>query len=353
MLRLQSLAAFALIACFTLPVCAESEGPSPAQIKAAATAFDRGREAYKSEDYREAAEQFESADASAPSASAIELAIRARDKNGELERAATLAALALERHGDDANIQKVAPPIVARAKAELYELKVHCDSECDLTIAAKIVHGEPATDRTLYLAPGNYVVRAGWSGNRSLSKRAQATKGGSGTLEFEAPAAGEASAAVEPPSGDKPPPSKGEGEAEGETEHARSGWSPTVFWTGVGLTAVLAGVTTWSGLDTQANPGVDKVKATCALPNNDRACLDQYNQGVSEQRRTNVLIGVTAGVGLATAVVGLFATDWGPSSKQNLDTTEMVRAKKREQGFSIRPWVAVGGGASVGALGRF
>jgi hypothetical protein len=73
----------------------EVSDPTPAQVRSAAEAFDRGREAYKTEDYVEAAEQFESADANAPSAAALELAIRARDKAGQLDRAATLAALAL------------------------------------------------------------------------------------------------------------------------------------------------------------------------------------------------------------------------------------------------------------------
>ena len=79
----------------------EAVESTPAQVRTAAEAFDRGREAYKSEEYVEAAEQFESADANAPSAAALELAIRARDKAGQLDRAATLAALALVRHPDD------------------------------------------------------------------------------------------------------------------------------------------------------------------------------------------------------------------------------------------------------------
>jgi len=87
----------------------EAAEPTPTQVRSAAEAFDRGREAYKSEEYVEAAEQFESADANAPSAAALELAIRARDKAGQLDRAATLAALALARHPDDPSIQKIAP----------------------------------------------------------------------------------------------------------------------------------------------------------------------------------------------------------------------------------------------------
>ena len=141
--------------------------PTPAQVRTAAEAFDRGREAYKTEDYVEAAEQFESADANAPSPAALELAIRARDKAGQLDRAATLAALALARHPDDPNIQKIAPSIVERAKAELYRLDLKCDEACDVTVAGKITPGRRATDRTVFLISGTYAVRAGWPG-RSL-----------------------------------------------------------------------------------------------------------------------------------------------------------------------------------------
>src|SRR6478752_2224449 len=85
--------------------------PTPAQVRVAAEAFDHGREAYKAEDYVEAAEQFEKADSNAPSPAALELAIRARDKAGELDRAATLLALALKRHPDDENLLKLAPDL--------------------------------------------------------------------------------------------------------------------------------------------------------------------------------------------------------------------------------------------------
>src|SRR4051812_4150813 len=188
---LVSVAAFALVlhsAGFAHAVEEASE-PTPSQVRSAAEAFDRGREAYKTEDFVEAAEQFESADANAPSAAALELAIRARDKANQLDRAATLAALALSRHPDDPNIQKIAPSIIQRAKAELFEIDLKCDDPCDVTVAGKIAPGRRATDRTVFVAPGKYVVRAGWSGDRSLSKTVEANKGASGALDFQAPAA--------------------------------------------------------------------------------------------------------------------------------------------------------------------
>src|SRR4051812_22768973 len=162
MKRLFSVAAFAFVlhGARLARAVEEASEPTPAQVRTAAEAFDRGREAYKTEDYVEAAEQFESADANAPSAAALELAIRARDKAGQLDRAATLAALALARHPDDANIQKIAPSVVERARAELFELNLKCDEACEVTVAGKLAPGRRATDRTVFLLQGSYTVRA-------------------------------------------------------------------------------------------------------------------------------------------------------------------------------------------------
>lgn len=347
-----SVAAFALVlhsAGFAHAVEEASE-PTPAQVRTAAEAFDRGREAYKTEDYVEAAEQFESADSNAPSAAALELAIRARDKAGQLDRAATLAALALARHPDDPNIQKIAPAIVERAKSELFELDLKCDEACDVTVGGKIAPGRRATDRTVFLLQGTYAVRAGWSGDRSLSKSVEASKGESGTLDFRAPevavAAPPVVAPVTPPPSDKP--------ADDGAQSSSGKLPPTVFWVGVGLTTVLAGTTVWSGLDTQNNPGPDRVREAC-VPQADGShsseCDSLYNQGLDKQHRTNLLLGVSAGVGIATAVVGVFFTNWGGSKKSASSSEEA--AKARPKGFSIQPWVSVGSGASVGALGRF
>jgi hypothetical protein len=330
-----SVAAFALVlqSAGVARAVEESSEPTPAQVRVAAEAFDRGREAYKTEDYVEAAEQFESADANAPSAAALELAIRARDKAGQLDRAATLAALALARHPDDPNIQKIAPSIVERAKPELFALDLKCDEACDVTVAGKIAPGRRATERTLFLISGTYTVRAS----------VEAIKGEAGTLEFRAP-----EVVVEPPPVAAPvvaPPKPVE-----EDEQTKSGkLPPTVFWVGAGLTAVLGGVTLWSGIDTQNNPGPDRVRDACSAGSPD--CQSLYDEGLGKQHRTNALLGVTAGLGVATAVVGAFFTDWGGPKKPAAGGEEAAKAHPKS--FSIQPWVTIGSGASVGALGRF
>ena len=342
-----SIAAVAVVLHFAGLASAAEEAaePTPTQVRSAAEAFDRGREAYKSEEYVEAAEQFESADANAPSAAALELAIRARDKAGQLDRAATLAALAVARHPEDPSIQKIAPSIIQRAKAELYELSIKCDDPCDVTVAGKLAPGRRSTERTVYVAAGKYTVLAGWSGDRSTSQQVEATRGAQGSLEFQAPAA-----PVAPVVAATPAAATGEKPADEGTPHKAGALPPAVFWVGVGLTAVVGGVSIWSGIDTQNNPGPDKVRAACQM--NSADCQTLYQQGVDKQHRTNILIGSTAVVGIATGIIGAFFTDWGGGPKKPAPEAEQA-AKAHKKGFSIEPWVAISSGASVGALGRF
>jgi hypothetical protein len=320
--------------------------PTPAQVRAAAEAFDRGREAYKAGEFVEAAEQFEKADDSAPSSAAIELAIRARDKAGEIDRAATLLALGLKRHPSDANLLKLSSDLDRRVRGELFQLTATCDTPCDLTVGGKIVHGPPDTQRTLFVVPGALTVRAGWSDNRSEAKQVQAEKGGTGELSFVTPTtpAGEGMA-KEPTEATvaavaDPTATKDEG-----TPKKSSGWPPAIFFVGAGITAVVGGITVWSGIDTVNNPGADKVKDECGTQGESCAL---YQEGLGKQRRTNILIGVTAGLGVATILVGVFATDWsGGKSAAPAET-----AKRLRPGVAMSPWASLDGGG-LQAVGRF
>lgn len=319
--------------------------PTPAQIKIAAEAFDHGREAYKSEEYVEAAEQFEKADTNAPSPAALELAIRARDKAGELDRAATLMALALKRHPEDGNLLKLAPELSRRATAELFELSATCDQPCDLTVGGKIVHGAADTRRTLYMKPGAVTVRAGWSDNRSDSKQLQAEAGGKGVAAFLAPTSPAAATMAQEPTepaaaAAQPDPARDQG-----SEKKSSGWSPTIFFVGVGVTAVVGGITVWSGIDTLNNPGSDKVEEACKTPG--KECDDLYQKGVDNQNRTNILIGATAVVGVATALIGILATDWSGGKSEPKTAAGLMRPS-----VSVAPWAALDGGG-LQAAGRF
>jgi hypothetical protein len=326
---------------------AQEGEPSAEGIKQAAQAFDLGRESYKLKDWVVAAEQFEAADSFAPSKAALELAIRARDKADQLDRAATLCALGEARHPDAPDLLDLCGDIVKRANTELGRLHVSCDEACALVIDSKLVHGRPANERTLYLNPGmSASLRASWSENRTEEEIVAAAAGETREVLFSAAPLPVAEPDDEIPRSEplepEPPIDDGVGDVGVES---RGGWSPAVFWVGAGLTAVAGGVTIWSGIDTQNNPGPERVRVACQ--DQDESC-PEYQEGLSKQRRTNVLAGVTAGLGVLTILVGAVATDWGGSS----DTAKRSEASRPTRA-GVTPWVAVGGGAMLGATGRF
>jgi len=314
-----------------------ASAPTPAQVRVAAEAFDLGRQSYKDGRYTEAAEQFERADSNAPSSTALELAIRARDKAGDLDRAGTLASLALVLYPDDENIAKIAPDVISRAGAASFELTVTCKQPCEIADGQQIVHGNASRQRTLFLSPGQHSLRAGYAGGKTESKPVDATAGGSGTLDFSGPEA-EADVPVAAP----PPEPQEEPVAPPEEAAKSSGLPPTVVWIGAGATAVAGGVTIWSGLDTVNNPGADKVKAEC--PKGDTNCA-LYKEGRSKQARTNILLGVTGGLAVATGLIAALAVDWGPPSLSGVDS-----AKKKTH---VRPYFSWQNGPSIGARGSF
>lgn len=116
------------------------------------------------------------------------------------------------------------------------------------------------------------------------------------------------------------------------------GLSP-VWVIAVGSAALVAGgVTVWSGLDAVSKN--DDYEALVMQPGTTLAQAQQaFDDTTSAESRTNILIGVTAGLAV-TAGVMVFFTDWSGDGE--------------EEAPSVTPTVALGpGGAMVGGKGTF
>jgi hypothetical protein len=318
--------------------------PTPQDIEQAAKYFDDGRAAFRNENYVEAAEAFEKADALAPNPKVLLLAIQSRELGGHMARAATLAALAEQRHPKDPLFTDLGD-LLKTAREGLHFLTITCESPCQITVGNRLVHGAAATRRYLFLEEGKYRIRASWGQGEALSKYYEASNGTRGKLRFDASGAGDgdsaddassdaqasddSSASEESTQGESGASADSDdwgdgedwGDPEGEpeatkagpaeavdTEAGSQGGVPTsVFWTGVAATGILVGVSTWSGIDTLQHPGTDAVRTKCIGLG--ESC-PQYQEGLQNQLRTNILWGVTGGVGVITALVGAFFTDW-------------------------------------------
>jgi hypothetical protein len=329
---------------------AGSEEPTAEDIRQAAQEFSEGQHSYRAHNFAESAEHFEAADGSAPSTNALRGAISSRQKAGQADRAATLAALALERHPDDAELREYASKVIEEEKSKLHRVQVSCNFPCELVINTSLVHGSAAESRVIFLLPGTHTVRASWNGFGAESEKVEATAGGESALKFQRPekAKPEVTAPpapaqpTPPPQAVTTPPSYAPTSELPRPTRAR-GWSPAVFWTGVGLTGVLGAVTVWSGIDTINNPGQERVREECVGLGSSCAL---YQEGQSKEKRTNILWVVTGVVGLATGITGLGWTDWSGRAR-----TYGQQDSRRASG--IRPYLKLGQSAELGATGRF
>jgi len=313
---------------------AQNDVVDPEVLNQAADEFEAGRRAFRARDFESAALHFENADRLVPNPDTLRSAIRARRDAKQNDRAATLAAVALSRYPDDAKLRGYAQKLISSVEKQLHKVEVHCTPECSVALNNRITPYSRVEEATLYVSPGQHSVVAGWSANRTEMREVVATAGTTTVLDLVAPE--EPEPVVAEASEEKPePPAE---PVRVVIEPARGGLPPAVFWAGAGLTVALGGVSIWSGLDTQSNPGPDRVRSECAGRGTSCAA---YQDGLSRQRRTNALLIATGVTGVATAVVGLFATDWGSGSKD------------AEVGRVIAPTVALGDGVSVGAAGRF
>jgi hypothetical protein len=336
-------------------------GPDPAKLKAASESFALGASAYDAGKFAEAAPHFEAADASAPSPKALRLAIRSREQAGQLARAATLAALALDRHPDDAELAKVAKATIEAAQPKTFKVAVSCASPCLLAAGDKIVHGDARTRWTLFLDPGPTTIGASFLGNVTASDQSVVAAAGKSTsVRFE-PSAGKPPTDKPPtdkpptdkPPTDKPPTDKPPAEGSGDTtlggdsapDEPQGTWRihPAGFIVGLVVTAGLGGTTIWSGIDTVNDPGTDRVRQECAGLGEE---CELYKEAQSKELRTNALIGATAGAAAITVVLAI-VTNWGGSAEAS-DAEE-----KKSEAVSFSPprfWLDVqNSGRSVSA----
>jgi hypothetical protein len=332
-------AAAVLIALLAAAVPASADPPKPpdaARVRTAAEQFDAGVTAFKAKDYEGAASHFEAADAAVPSPKALRQAIRARVEAGQGSRAATLAALALERYASDEATAKLAHETIEKYEPVLHKVSVSCASPCVLAIGTRSVPGDAATRWVVYLDPGKESLSASFFGGAASAPREVVAKaGGAVDLRFEPEEKKAAPAPAPPikPEKNEVPPEDPKPEDPKPEDPKPKGISPAFFGVGLAATVGLGATTIWSGIDTQTNPGPDAVKKACAGQGSD---CPLYQDGLAKQRRTNILIGATAGAAAVTVVFAIF-TRWKSPKAPAATPTAIV----------------VDRGAIVGAAGAF
>jgi hypothetical protein len=280
---------------------APASPPSAERIRSAASEYDAGRRAFMENKYEEAAIHFENAFHDAPRAEALRNAIRARKDAKQFARAATLAALAERIYADDTTTMVVVHDTLSEAGPKLERVSLDCTPKCGVASDGRVLSLEDVSHFVFFLDPGPHDVVVSWEGDRTKQIKVDAKPAGRLEWNLQAPV----TTAPPPPVVVAPPPQPPAHE-EPVAVHTKP-FGPVIFFIGAGLTVVGAGLTIASGIQTQNSPGAAAVQSQCA--GQGESC-SAYQTGRSEQLRTNILIGVTAGLGALTIVDGLFFTQW-------------------------------------------
>ena len=261
--------------------------------KAASDAFREGDRAYRAGDFRRAASEYETAYKRAPHHAPLWNAARAWDRAGELARAANLYAKYLREAPANAPDRNSATTSLKKLSTRLARIDVHSAKGLeDVTVDGQSFEGD-----SVYVLPGQHVVEAR-SGRERVHQSSRVDAGDAVSVALLAPAA-EPSAPSAPTKPAEAPPAL--------TPSSR-GWSPAVVAFGGAVTAITAGLAIWSGFDTIRQREVfDGAKTQ-----------DNLDAGRAKQTRTNILIGVSAGVGVLTAACAIFLVDWhAPSTEKS------------------------------------
>lgn len=285
-----------MFAALGLPMAASAAEPDAQAKKVAAQKFRDGEAAFKKHDYAKAAAAFEEANNIAPHPAPLFNAAQSHQKAGNLVRAANLCARYLRDAPESDKRRSKANEMLAELRPKLGRIAVEGPDADRFEI-----DGEPVELDETFVDPGDHEVAGRIDGKR-VKRKVSVVAGSLERVLLERPKAKPAVTAPTP--GEDPfagdPPDKD------TTKKDEKPLSPAWVYGGLTLTAVLGGVTAWSGLDTN--------KARSEYDDNPtQAGLDD---GQSKQSRTNLLLGATAAVGVTTGVIAVFFTNWGAKKQE-------------------------------------
>lgn len=283
-----------------------AQEPTAQQRQQAAQAYDRAAALFVQGHFAQAGQWFMTAYRLAPAKAALLQAVRAYRQAGQIERAGTLAILLSQEYPNDAPSVELAAEVMEEAGRRALLITVDCEG-CEVEMDGRIL-----ATRAAYVTPGENHRVVGHFGAAHVEEVVSGAAQEQRQVRFERP---EGAEVVEEEL------TEGERRRREERRREEAGpsyqvLSPAVFYVSLAVTAGLGALTIWSGVDT-----LNGVDAYEAMPT-----LQAYQEGQDKERRTNILIGVTAGMA-AWTIVSAILTDF--SGDEEGDDVEAAIAPSR------------------------
>jgi len=269
--------------------------PSASVRGQAADHYDRGVDLFERGQYAAAVAEFLAADELVPSSDALGSAIAAARRSNDHLLVLRAAEKGIARESVDPKLAAGAREALAEASRHLSRIEASCEpAPCALEL-----DGKPIAAGTSYALPGTHTIVAKGEAGAPDEQRLAMAAGASYRVALRLKAAEAPQNAAATPTAPAPTPAKADRPTQAAEKRPRP-LPPLAFYAGAGVTVVLIGVTTWSGLNTLA--------ARDDLP--ERPTQTDIDGVESKITRTDVLLAATTLVGVATAYAGLALVDW-------------------------------------------
>lgn len=252
-------------------------------------AYDRGTKAYAQKDWEAAARAFAEADAIAPAPASLEAALEASMRADDVTLGAELLSRS-EGRPSDKRLDDTLAAARRRFSGRVGKILVDCKGASRCIAAVDGVGAE--AKKPIYVKAGAHAI---------VVER--------GDERFEKLVEVPADAVTYVGAPDAKPVSKPEPLTPSAPPAKEHGLSPAWFYVGLGATTIAGGFTVVSAIDLQKKH--DSFVSSRCLPGAPGRpasdCSVQGEAGNNAQTRTNILLGATAIVGVATALFGVFA----------------------------------------------
>jgi hypothetical protein len=256
-------------------------------------AYERGTSAYRRKDYATAAREYAAADALSPNPVALQAAIDATVQADD----PVLGLQLLDRaRGAPRTSALLSTMLVAEQKFahRTGRIAITCPAQpCLATIDGAAI--DPSQPTVVRVGAHTVMVESAGTLTRTVTVPPDET------ISVAPPSSTSSSTSTPTPPSTAPPPAPPPSPPPAPAP--ASGLSPLWFFTGLGATVIAGGITVGSGVDTASKSSAFASASCRTAPSSVATCNQLASNGQSAQTRTNVLIGATAVLGLATAVL--------------------------------------------------
>ena len=218
----------------------------------------------------------------------------------------------MSRYPADKSLSDYASQVLSESERLLYRVAVSCSPDCTVIVDNKVMPFPESANSVVFLDPGLHALIAGWSNNRHKNADVTAIAGGANRLSFVAPPLEKPAAPpvdpASPPTGTDPGRAAGRGHGSRKAQEIRFAADGLLRGRRCNRHPRWRHDLEWHRHDEQSGHRTGRERVSCGAAHHQLPHLPARARSRAAHEHPH---STTSVVGVTTAVIGLFFTNWG------------------------------------------